>query len=178
MPLRTRLAQRPRMQAQANASSCRLLRPSGLITLTRTRQVGGAVEHFPLDKRLRSLARRQPGCVALMRHCGIGGLTALAILAELGDARRFSSSRDAVRYAGLDVTVHESDRRRAAGHLSRGGSPGAALGTVRGRPGRAPLLARPTTPWTALRDRAAAPRLAGSPHRPSCRRPPAGRGPS
>jgi transposase len=77
----------------------------------------------PLDKRLRSLARRQPGCVALMRHYGIGELTALAILAELGDARRFSSSRDAVRYAGLDITVHESDRRRAAGHLSRQGPP-------------------------------------------------------
>jgi transposase len=77
----------------------------------------------PLDGRLRSLARRQPGCLALTRHYGIGEPTALAILAELGDARRFSSSRDAVRYAGLDTTVHESDRRRAAGHLSRQGPP-------------------------------------------------------
>jgi transposase len=77
----------------------------------------------PLDKRLRRLARRQPGCVALMRHYGIGELSALAILAELGDARRFSSSRDAVRYAGLDITAHESNRRRAAGHLSRQGPP-------------------------------------------------------
>src|SRR5436853_5551449 len=42
---------------------------------------------------------------------------------RLGDARRFSSSREAVRYAGLDITVHQSDLRRAPGHLSRRGPP-------------------------------------------------------
>src|SRR5215218_1196903 len=51
----------------------------------------------PLDERLRDLAKRQPGCRALMRHYGIGPLTSVTILAELGDARRFSSSREAVR---------------------------------------------------------------------------------
>ncbi len=58
-----------------------------------------------------------------MGHYGIGHLTAVTILAELGDARRFCSSRDAVRYAGLDITVKQSDRRRAPGHLSRQGPP-------------------------------------------------------
>ena len=77
----------------------------------------------PLDRELRSYAKRQPGCRALMRHYGIGPLTSITILAELGDARRFSSSREAVRYAGLDITVHQSDARRAAGHLSRQGPP-------------------------------------------------------
>jgi transposase len=56
-------------------------------------------------------------------HYGIGELTSVAILAELGDCRRFSSSRYAVRYGGLDITVHASDRRRAPGHLSRQGPP-------------------------------------------------------
>jgi transposase len=28
-----------------------------------------------------------------------------------------------VRYAGLDITVHQSDQRRAPGHLSRQGPP-------------------------------------------------------
>jgi transposase len=56
-----------------------------------------------------------------MGHDGIGPLTSVTILAELGDARRFSSSREAVRYAGLDITVHQSDARRAPGHLSRQG---------------------------------------------------------
>ena len=77
----------------------------------------------PITRRLRLYARRQPGCRALMKHYGIGELTAVTILAELGDARRFSSSRHAVRYAGLDITVHQSDQRRAAGHLSRQGPP-------------------------------------------------------
>ena len=58
-----------------------------------------------------------------MGHYGIGDLTAVTILAELGDARRFSSSRHAVRYAGLDITVKQSDQRRAPGHLSRQGPP-------------------------------------------------------
>ena len=77
----------------------------------------------PITRQLRLYARRQPGCRALMKHYGIGELTAVTILAELGDARRFSSSRHAVRYAGLDITVHQSDQRRAAGHLSRQGPP-------------------------------------------------------
>jgi transposase len=77
----------------------------------------------PLDRELRALARRQPGCRALQAHYGIGEITSVAILAELGDARRFSSSRHAVRYAGMDITVLESDRKRAPGHLSRQGPP-------------------------------------------------------
>src|SRR5215216_3790507 len=52
----------------------------------------------PLDRELRALARRQPGCRALMSHYGIGGITAVAIVAE-------------------------SDRKRAPGRLSRQGPP-------------------------------------------------------
>jgi transposase len=63
----------------------------------------------PITQQLRLYARRQPGCKALMSHYGIGELTAVTILAELGDTRRFASSRQAVRYAGLDITVHQSD---------------------------------------------------------------------
>ena len=77
----------------------------------------------PLNKELRAYARRQAGCRALLGHFGIGELTAVTILAELGDAGRFSSSREAVRYAGMDITVHQSDQRRAPGHLSRQGPP-------------------------------------------------------
>ena len=58
---------------------------------------------LPLDKELRAYARRQAGCKALMAHYGIGPLVAVTILAELGDCTRFSSSRLAVRYAGLEM---------------------------------------------------------------------------
>jgi transposase len=77
----------------------------------------------PIDQELCSYARRQAGCRALQAHYGIGALTSIVILAELGDPRRFSSSREAVRYGGLDITVHASDKRRAPGHLSRQGPP-------------------------------------------------------
>jgi transposase len=77
----------------------------------------------PIEKQLRAYARRQAGCKALMAHYGIGELTAVTILAELGDCTRFSSSRQAVRYAGMDITVYQSDQRRAPGHISRQGPP-------------------------------------------------------
>lgn len=77
----------------------------------------------PIEKELRSWARRQAGCKALMAHYGIGELTAVTILAELGDCTRFSSSRQAVRYAGMDITVYQSDRHRSPGHISRQGPP-------------------------------------------------------
>jgi transposase len=66
-------------------------------------------------------SRAQSGCRALQTHDGIGPLTSVAIGAELGDCRRFSSSSDAVRHTGLDITVHSSDSRRARGHLARQG---------------------------------------------------------
>jgi transposase len=50
-------------------------------------------------------------------------LTAVTILAELGEVRRFQNSRDVVRYGGLDITVYQSDEHRAPGHLSRQGPP-------------------------------------------------------
>ena len=80
------------------------------------------LELAPLDRELRAFARRQPGCRALIEHLyGVGPVSATAILAELGDCRRFASSDDAVRHAGLDVTVYQSDEKRAPGHLSHQG---------------------------------------------------------
>jgi transposase len=75
----------------------------------------------PIERELRSFARRQPGCRALMRQYGIGELTAVTILAELGDARRFRNGDAVVRYTGLDVTVYSSDGKRTPGRLSRQG---------------------------------------------------------
>jgi transposase len=78
----------------------------------------------PFDVDLRDYARKQPGCRALTGQIfGIGGLTSVTILAELGDPRRFQNSRDVVRYAGMDITVYQSDAHRAPGHLSRQGPP-------------------------------------------------------
>ena len=78
----------------------------------------------PFDQELRAYARKQRGCRALVDQLyGVGGLIAVTTLAELGDTRRFQNSRDVVRYAGLDITVYQSDAHRAPGHLSRQGPP-------------------------------------------------------
>src|SRR6202048_415673 len=77
----------------------------------------------PLRTQLVNFARHQRGCQALQRHYGIGWLCAVVIWAEIGDARRFGSSDQLVRFAGLDVTVYSSADKRSPGHLSRQGSP-------------------------------------------------------
>ena len=84
-------------------------------------QIDAELDGF--DTALARIARAQPGCKALMRRYGIGWLTAVAIWAEFGDVRRFANSRQAVRFTGLDVTISESDGKRARGHLARQGSP-------------------------------------------------------
>jgi transposase len=81
------------------------------------------VELDLLDTQLARIARAQPGCQALQRRHGVGWLTAVAIWAEFGDVRRFANSRQAVRFTGLDITITESDGKRARGHLARQGSP-------------------------------------------------------
>jgi len=76
----------------------------------------------PLSAQLVALAKTQPGCRALESQLfGVGWLTAVAIVAELGECRRFHSADQAVRSSGLDITVHESNGRRPGGHLARQG---------------------------------------------------------
>jgi transposase len=58
-----------------------------------------------MRRQIAAFARRQPGCKALQAHYGIGEITAVALWAELGDTRRFGSSRKTVRHTGLDITV-------------------------------------------------------------------------
>ena len=72
--------------------------------------------------RLLDAARSLTGArVLAARLYGVGPVTALAMTCWLGGAGRFSSSRKAVRFAGLDVTVWSSDRRGPPGRLSRPG---------------------------------------------------------
>ena len=56
----------------------------------------------PIDRELRAYARRQSGCRALMAHYGIGALTAVMILAELGECTPLLllASRRALRRDG------------------------------------------------------------------------------
>lgn len=76
----------------------------------------------PLRAELAAFARHQPGCRALVKEIfGIGELLSPIVWSEMGDTRRFSASRQAVRHTGLDITVWDSDGRRPPGFLSRQG---------------------------------------------------------
>jgi transposase len=101
------------------------LSPAGVeavdVALHMIDAITAAIE--PLRERIAARGRCQPGCRALRAYYGVGVVTSVAIWAELGDCRRFSSSDDAVRHTGLDVTVHSSDNKRARGHLARQGPP-------------------------------------------------------
>jgi transposase len=78
----------------------------------------------PLRRQLRETARQLTGARVLAeRPYGVGPVTALALTCWLGGAGRFSSSRKAVRFTGLDITVHSSDRKGPPGKLSRQGPP-------------------------------------------------------
>ena len=74
------------------------------------------------------------------RLYGVGPVTALAMTSWLGGAGRFSSFREAVRFAGLDITVYSSDGKRSPGHLSRQGPAVLRWAPVRGGQGSRPLL--------------------------------------
>ena len=92
----------------------------------------------PITAELRRYARRQPGCKALMGLYGVGELTAVAILAELGDPRRFSfePTGGPLRRPGHHgPSVRPAPRARAplTPRTAR-----AALGALRSRPSRAP----------------------------------------
>jgi transposase len=75
-----------------------------------------------LRTRIRAAARGIPAARLLTEQLyGVGPMSALALTCWLGGAGRFSSTRKAVRFAGLDITVYSSNSKRAPGHLSRQG---------------------------------------------------------
>jgi transposase len=100
------------------------LSPAGQAQVTTALAVAGVLEERlgDLRRQLAAEARHMAGPRELQRQLyGVGPLTALALTCWLGGQGRFSSSRKAVRFAGLDVTVYSSAGKRSPGHLSRQG---------------------------------------------------------
>ena len=100
------------------------LSPMGRLQVNTALSVMQALdEHLDrLRRRIVATAGHVAGARALMDAIyGVGPMTALALVAWLGGANRFSSSRKAVRFVGLDITVRSSDSKRSPGRLSRQG---------------------------------------------------------
>jgi transposase len=86
-------------------------------------RISGLVEES--DASLRDLARHSRWCkpVALLRSMpGIGLITALTILAELGNLKRFRSRSAVANYAGLIPVIRNSNEKRFSGEITRRGS--------------------------------------------------------
>jgi transposase len=115
----TSAAGRLRLQAGEGLS------PAGRQAVTVALRVMDALqtELDALHRQIRLFASRQPGCTALQAQYGVGPITSTVIWAMMGDTRRFSASRQAVRHTGLDVTVYSSDGKRSRGHLAKQGPP-------------------------------------------------------
>ncbi|MFD7282949.1 transposase [Streptomyces sp. NPDC059862] len=75
-----------------------------------------------LDRLLAARARDDPRVAALTRLPGVGILTALVIVTEVGDISRFPDARKPASWAGLTPTVRSSDLTVRHGHISKQGS--------------------------------------------------------
>jgi transposase len=75
------------------------------------------------DRQLAQAAKDDPRVKLLQRLPGVGPLTALTIVAEVGDISRFPNARKLAAWAGLTPTVRASDRTVRHGHISKQGSP-------------------------------------------------------
>jgi transposase len=112
--------------AGLRAAAAAHLSPAGQLQVATALDMIAAVESRlgPMRHQLRDAARHLVGAKVLAaRLYGAGPVTALALTCWLGGAGRFSSSRKAVRFTGLDITVWSSDRKGPPGRLSRQGPP-------------------------------------------------------
>jgi transposase len=112
--------------AALRAAAAAHLSPAGQLQVATALEVLEALEArmHAVRHQLLAAARHLAGAKVLAaRLYGVGPVTGLALTCWLAGEGRFSSSRQAVRFAGLDVTVSSSDRKGPPGRLSRQGPP-------------------------------------------------------
>jgi transposase len=76
-----------------------------------------------LERQIAGLAKPDPRVQALMALPGVGRLTAMTLVAEIGDITRFPTARKLCAWAGLTPQVRNSDRKVRHGHITKQGSP-------------------------------------------------------
>ncbi len=80
-----------------------------------------AVQIKGLDAAVSAAAKASPACRLLMTVPGVGMITALTFAATIGDAGRFSKSRDVGVYLGLTSRRHQSGEMDYSGRISKMG---------------------------------------------------------
>ena len=74
-----------------------------------------------VEKQLQAMSQQLPVVAQLMTIPGVGLLTATALLAFIGDIRRFPSARHLASYLGLTPREYSSGLRRYLGRISKRG---------------------------------------------------------
>jgi len=124
VPVPAEAALRAARLDQLPAAVAAHLSPAGQLQVTLAVDVLARLEEHlgDLRARIRGRARALPAARELAaRLYGVGPVASLAMACWLGGAGRFSSSRKAVRFTGLDITVWSSDGKGPPGRLSRQG---------------------------------------------------------
>lgn len=78
-----------------------------------------------VDRQLDEIACSAPWCDPVRWLCcfrGISTLTALGLLAEIGDFRRFANARELMSFLGLTVSEYSSGERRQRGSTTKTGN--------------------------------------------------------
>ena len=79
-------------------------------------------EILPVSQQIDRMAKSEPSAIILETVPGIGHYTALLVLSEIGDIRRFPSARHLISYAGLNPSVHSSGGITRYGRITKQGS--------------------------------------------------------
>ena len=103
-----------------------------------------AVRVKRLEQEIRDMAKPDPRVTALMTLPGIGLLTAMMLVAEIGDISRFPTARKLCSWAGLTPAVRNSDLKVRHGHVTKQGP-----AWVRYALGEAAQTARNKAPFAA-----------------------------
>lgn len=74
-----------------------------------------------LEREIRSRARPDPRVEALQHLPGVGLLTAMTLVAEIGDIGRFATARRLCSWSGLTPRVRNSDTKVRHGHITKMG---------------------------------------------------------
>ncbi|HEV2929307.1 MAG TPA: transposase, partial [Propionibacteriaceae bacterium] len=72
-----------------------------------------------LERDLVTRTRPDPRVQALQALPGIGPITAMTLVAEIGDIGRFPTARKLCAWAGLTPAVRNSDRKVRHGHITK-----------------------------------------------------------
>jgi transposase len=104
-----------------------------------------------LEQEIAGLAKPDPRVQALMVLPGVGRLTAMTLVAEIGDIGRFPTAPKLCAWAGLTPQVRNSDRKVRHGHITKQGSPwgGGSCRRPPRRPSATPCSPAPTPSWPA-----------------------------